>query len=85
MDFIISFKYIYYWQYELTKNINEGLGRFFSIVIRDKKSGKWPWRAPTKQRRLDVIIWQLKLPRADVATNNGIINAAAPIILSANV
>ena len=56
-----------------------------SIVTSDKQSGKCPWRAPTKHSRLEVIMCALKLPKAEVATSNGIMKAAPFIILSAKV
>ena len=84
-EWIFLADYNFFMKFAPTKNIRDGFGRLLSIVIKLRQSGKCPWRAPTKQSREEVMMWQLKLPRADVATSRGIMKAAAPIILSAYV
>ena len=53
---------------ELTRNMRAGLGVYVSTVTKDRQLGICPCLAPTKHKRLEVIIWQLRLPAADIPT-----------------
>ena len=60
----------------LTKKMSAGFGVYESTVIKDRASGKCPCLAPTKHSRLDVMMWQLRPPKAAMATSIGM--AMAP-------
>ena len=45
-----------------------GFGVYVSTVTKDRQLGICPCLAPTKHKRLEVIIWQLRLPAADIPT-----------------
>lgn len=67
------------------KNINDGIGVEQLILINEMTDGKWPLRAPTKNRRDDANIAPFNDPNVEQATNNGITHANIPSILLANV
>lgn len=67
------------------KNINDGIGVEQWILINEIAAGKWPLRAPTKNRRDEANIAPFNDPNVEQATNNGITHANIPSILFANV
>lgn len=66
-------------------NINDGIGVKQLTLIKEMAAGKWPFRAPTKNKRDDAKIAPFNEPNVEQATNSGIINANCPNILFANV
>ena len=82
----------YYWCYIyrlkidfLTKNIKDGTGVRQFTLIKDIAAGKWPLRAPTKNRRDEAKIAPFNEPKVEQATKNGISQAMYPNILSPKV
>lgn len=65
--------------------IKDGIGVKQLMLIRDIAAGKCPFLAPTKNRRDEANIAPFNEPNVEHATNNGIIHAAQPSILFANV
>lgn len=55
------------------------------MLINDIAAGKWPLRAPTKNRRDEAKIAPFNEPNVDAATNIGIVQANHPNIFSPNV
>lgn len=62
-----------------TKNIREGKGVYVLMLMWANIVGKWPFLAPTNNMRDEVIMWTLRPPNAETATNTGIIHANFPI------
>lgn len=66
-------------------NISDGIGVKQWILISEMAAGKWPFRAPTKNRRDDAKIAPFSEPNVEQATNSGITHAKNPNWLLANV
>lgn len=66
-------------------NIIDGIGVRHLTFISDMAAGRWPFLAPTKNRRELANIAPLSDPNVEHATNSGISHANIPSILSPNV
>lgn len=54
-------------------------------LINEMAAGKWPFLAPTKNRRDEAKIAPFNDPKVEKATNSGIVQANIPNILSPKV
>lgn len=66
-------------------NISDGIGVKQLILINEIAAGKWPLRAPTKNKRDDANMAPFNEPNVEQATKSGIIHANMPNIFVANV